>query len=76
MLDSISSASIERIRTSLLVRESGTAASKYLALDSQLIKVPLFSTTAATGRTTSAIWVTALWRISSETIKAFSIIAW
>ena len=67
-----SSAIIERILTSLRESESAIPFSKARARPSQSRKVPLFSTTAATGRTTSAIAVTELWEISSDTTKEFS----
>ena len=67
----ISSANIERILKSLRFSES-TAASKLRARPSQLTKLPLFSATAATGRTTFAISVIALFRISRETTNAFT----
>ena len=68
----ISSAIIERIRRSLRLRESLTAASNARGRPSQLRKDPDFSVTAATGRTTSARSVTALGAISSETTNALS----
>ena len=72
----ISSANIERILTSLRVRDSGIAVSNDLERPSQFIKLPLFSTTAATGSTTFAISVIALFRISSETTNAFFNPSW
>ena len=65
------SAIIERIRTSLRLSESATAASNARALPVQFRNEPLFSVTAATGKTTSARSVTALGAISSETTNAF-----
>ena len=56
----ISSAIIERIRTSLLESESAMALSNVLTLPCQSWNEPLFSITAATGSTTSATAVTAL----------------
>ena len=67
----ISSARAERILTSLRLRESPTAAVNARWRPSQLMNVPYFSVTAATGRTTSAISVTEEWAISSDTTNAF-----
>ena len=67
---------MERMRTSLRVSDSSMAVSKERGRPSQFTKVPLFSTTAATGSTTFAISVIALWRISSETTNAFFKPSW
>ena len=68
----ISSASIERIRTSLRFNDCSTAASKLRALPCQSINDPLFSTTAATGNTTEAISVISLCLISRDTTNFFA----
>ena len=70
MMDSpISSAIADKMRRSERFRESATAASKARARPSQFKNDPDFSVTAATGRTTSATFVTAELAISSETTK-------
>ena len=70
----ISSAIIDKIRTSLLdvINAPSIACSKLLSRPSQSRNEPAFSVTAATGRTTSAIAVTALWEISRETTNVLS----
>ena len=68
----ISSATIERIRRSLRLSESWTAASNERARPSQFKNDPLFSVIAATGRTTSARIVTSLGAISRQTTNAAS----
>ena len=68
----ISSATIERIRRSLRLSESATAASNERARPSQFKNDPLFSVIAATGRTTSARIVTSLGAISRQTTNAVS----
>ena len=60
---------MERIRRSLRVSESVIAFSNVRGRPSQLRYEPLFSETAATGRTTSATAVIAECEISSETRK-------
>ncbi|CAB5060578.1 unannotated protein [freshwater metagenome] len=68
----ISSAIIERIRRSLRLSESSTAASKERARPSQFKNDPLFSVIAATGKITSARCVTSLGAISRDTTNALS----
>ena len=69
----MASASADKILTSLRLRESPTAATNVRWRPSQLMNVPYFSVTAATGRTTSATSVTDECAISSDTTKAFFI---
>ncbi len=73
----MASASICRTRASAgtvgrVIWSGLSAASKKRALPSQLRKVPGFSATAATGRTTSARSVTSLGRSSSDTTNPAS----
>ena len=71
-----SRANSPRTSASLSAPGVGMTAPKLRSRPSQLRKVPAFSVTTATGRTTSASAVTSVWRVSSETTNcAFSIAA-